>query len=853
MSLAGGTKLGPYEVVGPLGAGGMGEVYRARDTRLDRVVAIKILSSSFAADGNRLRRFEQEARTVAALSHPNILGIHDIGTYEGTPYLVSELLEGKTLRERLDEGRLPLRRVTEWALGIAQGLAAAHEKGIIHRDLKPENIFLTADGRVKILDFGLAKLADTTEPKETSITLTSPATLPGVVLGTVGYMSPEQVRGEPADERSDIFSFGTVLYEMLTGHRAFKRDTSAETMTAILREEPPELTAANWKGPQAWERIVERCLEKNPSRRFHSASDLAFAIESLTGSAISQGQSQAQPLAPVRRPWPLWIAAAIGVLGLVLIALLVGRWSVKRSEPRFAQMTYGRGFISGARFSKDGQSVVYSGQLNNDPLRVYAVRSDSPQSAKIDLPSAALLGITSSGELALSLDPKDQGNYFLGTLAEAPTSGASPRPVLENVIAADYPANGKPPAVTHVANGKTHLEFPLGKVIYETSGYMDYLRISPGGDSVAFVEHPVLGDDRGWVSLIDSSGTHRQLTREFESLQGLAWSPSGKEIWYSSVVSGIDLQIYSIDFSGNTRLRLSAPHRLRLMDFAGDGRLLVSSEDARHEITAISGAGKEQRGLEWFDGSILQDISPDGKAILFFEYGGPAGSLYRCVYRKIDGTPPVDLGPGGVSAFSPDGKKAASILYTSPPQIALYSIGAGESRTLTLGDLVSAGLLAWFPDGKHLLITGATKGHPRATYVMDMNSGALKPIGPDGWIGHAISRDGKHIVGRAAGERVVFDVDTQQAQPIAGIDPEDVVLRWSEDGNALLVSSTTLARAQIFRVDIASGKRTLLHTIDVEDKAGVTDLVVAVSPDEKTYVYNLGRVQSALYSVEGAN
>src|SRR5271170_7362154 len=292
MALSSGTKLGPYEIQSPLGAGGMGEVYRARDARLGRDVAIKVLPEALAKDADRLRRFEQEARTIAALNHPNILGIHDIGAHDGAPFLVSEFLEGQTLRDKLVSGPLPVRRAIEYALGITEGLAAAHEKGIVHRDLKPENVFITRDGRVKVLDFGLAKLVRPEESHDTVATLASPATLPGMVLGTVGYMSPEQVRGEPIDPRSDIFSFGAVLYEMLTGKRAFKRETSAETMSAILREEPPELHEGSWQGPPALQRILVRCLEKNVERRFQSASDLAFAIESL--SATSAGTSTAK-------------------------------------------------------------------------------------------------------------------------------------------------------------------------------------------------------------------------------------------------------------------------------------------------------------------------------------------------------------------------------------------------------------------------------------------------------------------------------------------------------------------------------------------------------------------------------
>ena len=279
MLLSTGTKLGPYEIVAPIGAGGMGEVYRATDTRLARDVAIKVLPASFANDPERLRRFEQEARTVAALNHPNILGLHDIGTYQGSPFLVSELLEGETLRKRIEAGSIPTRRAVEYALGIAHGLAAAHDKGVVHRDLKPENVFITNEGRVKILDFGLAKLVREEHSLETALTVTSPTTTPGMVMGTIGYMSPEQVRGEPSDARSDIFSFGTVLYEMLTGKRAFKRDSHVESMMAILKEDPPELNETGWQGPLGLQRILTRCLEKKPERRIQKMAILLAGLK----------------------------------------------------------------------------------------------------------------------------------------------------------------------------------------------------------------------------------------------------------------------------------------------------------------------------------------------------------------------------------------------------------------------------------------------------------------------------------------------------------------------------------------------------------------------------------------------
>jgi eukaryotic-like serine/threonine-protein kinase len=322
MPLGPGTRLGPYEIQSALGAGGMGEVYRARDTRLQRDVAIKALPAAFSSDQERLARFEQEARAAAALNHPNILAVHDVGTDDGSPYIVSELLEGETLRERLDGGALPVRKAVDYAIQIAHGLAAAHEKGITHRDLKPENIFLTADGRVKILDFGLAKLTQEEPPLAgVSVLPTTPLhTLSGVVLGTIGYMAPEQVRGQQADHRSDIFGFGAILYEMVSGQRAFRGQTAADTMTAILKEDPPDLHAADRHISSGLERIVDRCLEKNPGARFKSADDLAFALDALSIQSGATGALDAAA-APGKRERVAW--ALLGVALLTIVALSI--------------------------------------------------------------------------------------------------------------------------------------------------------------------------------------------------------------------------------------------------------------------------------------------------------------------------------------------------------------------------------------------------------------------------------------------------------------------------------------------------------------------------------------------------
>ena len=318
MTINEGTKLGRYEIRTKLGAGGMGEVYQGRDTQLGRDVAVKVLPTTFSTDTDRLRRFEQEACAASALNHPNILVVHDIGVHDGTTYVVSELLEGETLRKRIGGTPLGQRRAIDYGLQIANGLAAAHEKGIIHRDLKPDNIFITNDGRVKILDFGLAKLTqlDGGQP-QTDVPTRRVDTDPGVVMGTVGYMSPEQLKGRPVDQRSDIFSFGAILYEMLSGRRAFHGESAAETMSAILREDPPELSDTNKNVSPSLERLVNHCLEKNPEARFHSARDVAFALEAVSGSAVASETTTAQSIVPTTsraRQWLPWALAAVGFL-----------------------------------------------------------------------------------------------------------------------------------------------------------------------------------------------------------------------------------------------------------------------------------------------------------------------------------------------------------------------------------------------------------------------------------------------------------------------------------------------------------------------------------------------------------
>ncbi|HTW32169.1 MAG TPA: protein kinase, partial [Candidatus Sulfotelmatobacter sp.] len=560
MSLTTGTQLGPYEILSLLGAGGMGEVYRARDSRLKREVAIKVLPRALSADAERLRRFEQEALATAALNHPNILAVFDIGTNEGAPYVVSELLEGETLRERLRSGAIPVRKTLDYAMQMARGLAAAHEKGIVHRDLKPENLFLTKDGRVKILDFGLAKLTQPESGDQASATMTH-ATEAGVVMGTAGYMSPEQVRGAGVGPRSDIFSFGAILYEMVSGKRAFHRETPADTMSAILKEEPADLSETNRNVSPALERIVHHCLEKNPEQRFHSASDIAFDLEHLSGtsSASASGKMTAIPAeAPKSKLVPAIAVGVMMALALLGVGWRIGKGAGVAAIPEYKQITFRTGSIGNARFTPDG-SVVYSAAWDGGDDQLYLSRTDEPGARELGLKNAELLSISKNGELALRLNTVNFGGYARsGTLARMPLSGGTPREMLDNVQDADWAADGENMAIVRLVPESMHwrLEYPVGKVLYESIGWISHPKISPDGKWVAFADHEIPGgDDQGSVAVISADGTgkEKKLSSGWTSLEGILWSPSGDEIWFTSTKTGSATNPRAVTLDGKMR------------------------------------------------------------------------------------------------------------------------------------------------------------------------------------------------------------------------------------------------------------------------------------------------------------
>ena len=604
MTLTAGTRLGAYEILAPLGVGGMGEVYRARDATLNRDVAIKILPEALASDPAARARFEREAQAVAALSHPNILGIFDFGVEHGTPFAVMELLDGGTLREHLHDGAVPPRKAAEYAQQIAAGLGAAHAHGITHRDLKPENVFLTRDGRIKILDFGLAKTSPGAGAAAApSMMATSPAlTGAGTIVGTVGYMSPEQVRGREVDHRSDIFSFGAILYELLAGQRAFTGDSAVETMNAILKEDPPELTRANAALPPALDRVVRRCLEKNPDERFQSARDVAFALDAISTTRSDAGVPGVETMpagrSTISRARALGIAL-VAVAAVGAVAYVLGARRSTGSSARLSRLTFERGTVRSARFAPDGKTVIYGGAWGGRPIRIFQTRLGSPESIPLQLPDADVLAIAPSGEMAIAVDRRFTGWNSRGTLARAPLVGGAPREILEAVSEADWAPNGDDLAIVRRVDGKDRLEFPVGKVLYETTGYVSHPRVSSSGDAIAFLDHSVYGDNRGWVSLFTVGGARKRLTKEWSSVQGLAWSPDRREIWYTAADGGGD-RLRGVTRSGVDREVWAAPSDLTILDTTADGRILMTANSLYTDVKWLGPDESQERDISWF-------------------------------------------------------------------------------------------------------------------------------------------------------------------------------------------------------------------------------------------------------------
>jgi Tol biopolymer transport system component len=844
-AVSAGARLGPYEILSPLGAGGMGEVWRARDERLAREVAIKVLPAEVSADPGRLKRFEKEARAASALNHPNIVTIYDIGTTDSVSWIAMEKVEGKTLREVLFAGALPVRRLLPIAAQIADGLARAHEAGIVHRDLKPENVMVTKDGLVKILDFGLAKLSTTGSGSDEGSQLpTETGTSPGVLLGTVGYMSPEQAGGQSVDFRADQFAFGSILYELATGKRAFQKGTAVDTLSAILHEEPRPLAEISPQAPAPLRWIVDRCLAKEPEGRYASTKDLARELVTVRDHLSEASFSGATPAAPASRADSrLKAAALVAVIAAVATAaLFAGRSLSKTPRLKFQQLTFRHGRVGSARFAPDGQTIVYSASWEGKPVEVFTTRPGSLESRPLGI-VGWIMSVSSANDMALG--------RMDGTLSQAPLAGGAPRELLTNSGEADWAPDGKSLVVIHRVEGKIRLEFPVGKTLYETANRLDNLHISPAGDWIAFRE--VAGRDftgGGEVFLLETTGKNRRTTGLRTSEFG--WAPSGRELWFISGGYGSgESELRAMSLSGRQRTVASLPGTFQLDDVGRDGRLLIETLRVRGELRGLAPGDTAERSLAWLDCSEAADLSADGKTVLINET-----FRHRVYLRKTDGSPAVPLGEGKALALSPDGEWALTLRGGPPPQLVLLPRGAGETKTLPTAGFESFGNAAFLPDGKRFLVAGTQRGRGQRLYLVDVETGQARPVSPEGvstW-GKSVSPDGKLAFGGTEGKWFVYPLEGAAASSplaVAGLAPTDAPIGWTADLRRLYVQDADENPARVYRVDWTSGKRDLFHEFWPSDPAGIVASGVLVTPDGKGRVYSAMRVLSELYLVEG--
>ena len=859
MTLPAGTRLGPYEILAPLGAGGMGEVYRARDERLKRDVAIKVLPASFASDPDRLRRFEQEARAAGALNHPNVTIVYDIGTHDGAPYVVQELLVGETLRSELAAGRFSPRNAIDCAIQIAEGLAAAHEQGIVHRDLKPENVFVTKDGRVKILDFGLAKL---TQPEGSNAETNIPtATEPGVVMGTLGYMSPEQVNAKAADARSDLFALGAILYEMLSGQRAFRGESAASTMAAILKEDPPDVSGTNRNVSPGLERLVRHCLEKNPERRFQSARDLAFDLGSLTT------ESGARPDGFVNRPRRRLarVLAAIGaLLAVAVLSTLVGRRTAPRPEPpRYERLTFRRGSILGARFTPDGQSVVYSAAWGEAPAELYVTRIGQPEARPLGIRNANLFSVSRGGEVAVLISKKDLygGEFITGMLARAAIEGGVPREVAGNINEADFSPDGSEFAVGRFRGARAVLEFPIGHLVAESPDVVSFgPRISPDGRSVAFAFYQ---SGRASIRTADRSGKTRTLADGFAKIDRVCWHPSGREVWFNATDGRGRNAIDAVTLDGRVRT-VATGVGLYLRDIASDGRVLLSS--ASTQLSILFGRtkdGEKPRDLSWLDGSGWPSLSADGARMVFTEVGESEGLLGGSIYvRNTDGGPAVRLGRGFADDISPDGQWILGRVHdSSGDHVSLIPVGAGSPKVVTAGAirLLASG---FFPDGRTILAPGVDTNGKVHVYVLAPDGGSLRDVtGVTSGEGMGMtnsnclpSPDGRDVACGGGGRMslTIFHLGGSALEL-----PEQsegyIPIQWLSDGRSLLVWRPAEFPARIMLYDVVTGEQRLWKELAPPDLTGFKAITnVCVSRDGSAYAFSyLHALSQSLYLAEG--
>jgi eukaryotic-like serine/threonine-protein kinase len=854
-------RIGTYEIVSLIGAGTMGQVYRARDTRLNRDVALKVLPPLLAVDSDRVGRFRREAQVLAALNHPNIATLFGIEESDGVQALVLEFVDGPTLADRLLRGALPVDEVLGLAAQIAEAIEAAHDKGIIHRDLKPANIKVTPNGTIKVLDFGLARAWDgaTVAQLSAAPTLTAVADRERAFLGTPAYMSPEQARGRALDKRADIWAFGCVLFEMLTGRSAFAVETVSDTIASIL-ERDVDWEALPSSTPERLRDVLRRCLQKDLHWRLRDIGDVRIELADASRPAAPADLTLATS-GHGRRRLGARVLLAMFALGAAAAVGYLTAAAGNSSVPVFRQLTFRHGTISDARLAPDGRTVVYRATWGGGRPDLFLLRPENLQSAAIGLTNAGVYAISSRGEMAVSLGCRLNWGECLGTLGLVPMLGGRPREVAKDVLGADWSPDGKQLAIVSVAGDMYELQYPINKTLYRTPGWITSARVSPRGDYIAFLDHDRLGDSSGSVTLVDLDGRKRTLSEDWQSLQGLAWSADGREIWFSGSRTGKGgtSALFGVRLDGRERRVYATAGAIKLNDLSRDGsRVLLTRGTMRGGIVALAATAGAERDLSWFDYSTVADLSPDGRTLLFYEWGEGVGGRPTVLMRRTDGTDPIRLGEGRPLALSPDTRWVIAIQERQRQQLTLLPTATGEVKRLPLGPIVEyLDWAAWSPDGRRIFFAGREAGDVRRTYVQDTEGGDPRPLTPNGFVGIALSPDARSIltVDRYGEFYVSSPADSADPRPLPGYLDGDVPLQWTADGRSLFIRQEGNLTLRIHTLDLTTGDRRFWKELGPADPT-VIDIgsdpgQVRITPDGKSYAYSYWTFDGELYMAEG--